>query len=486
MKPAVTHFLEPKLLFGRGREAIDPRMGMLAHGPSGLDVESGERRRIRAGAIGMYGALAQLRRFLDELSGVISPGRDAAEKPWKLEFPGLGQDGPLGFDIVLDKRAVLPISEKEEASVLASGNRKERITSAFDLYESKMADLQGLLESPVDILFFPLSQRLIDECKDPHYDTERIVYERRTMDRRRAFEPAPLFDFHNALKVAAYTHNFTCQVLRPGTLTFAGTTQDPATVAWNFAAGAYYKATGTPWKLADIDDRTCIVGISFYQEMGDGVANMRTSMAHVYVRDAESQVIRGKPFVWREEDSREPSLDEGHAEELLRDVVNFFETQRQTPPRRVVVHKSSPFTPAEVAGFNRAVPPGVQADFVHIEAKPGVRFFHKGEGYPPVRGTAITAPGGPTFLYTVGFVPALQTYMGSTVPDPIAIRTARLDTDIDQIVRDIMALTKLDWNSTEFSTREPVTLSVSRKVGEILAETVARGHKPPTSYRHFM
>jgi hypothetical protein len=49
-----------------------------------------------------------------------------------------------------------------------------------------------------------------------------------------------------------------------------------------------------------------------------------------------------------------------------------------------------------------------------------------------------------------------------------------------------MGLTKLDWNSSTFYTRTPVTIGVSRKVGKVMAEMVANKGEPPNSYKFFM
>ena len=51
----------------------------------------------------------------------------------------------------------------------------------------------------------------------------------------------------------------------------------------------------------------------------------------------------------------------------------------------------------------------------------------------------------------------------------------------------ILALTKLDWNNADFNTRMPVTISVSRKVGEILSESAMQDVNDfPTSYKYYM
>ncbi len=128
---------EPRLLFGRNRSCVDPKTGMFAHGPSGLDAEAGERRIIRAGAIGSPPALAQLRSFLDRLSYAIGVSEGPRPEPWKVEFPGLAPDGPLGFHIELDQDAVERILQGEEQKALASDSRKGRIEQAVDLYAQK-------------------------------------------------------------------------------------------------------------------------------------------------------------------------------------------------------------------------------------------------------------------------------------------------------------------------------------------------------------
>jgi hypothetical protein len=50
----------------------------------------------------------------------------------------------------------------------------------------------------------------------------------------------------------------------------------------------------------------------------------------------------------------------------------------------------------------------------------------------------------------------------------------------------MMGLTKLDWNSSTFYTRMPVTIGVSKKVGKVMAEMVASKGEPPSSYKFFM
>lgn len=105
--------------------------------------------------------------------------------------------------------------------------------------------------------------------------------------------------------------------------------------------------------------------------------------------------------------------------------------------------------------------------------------------YPVVWGTVV-CNSSEAMLFASGYVPPLGTYLGPSSPRPIHLNCQRLGTSIESICRDILSLTKLDWNSSTFNTRLPVTIGVSRKVGAVMAEMVSAGGTPPASYRFYM
>ena len=39
--------------------------------------------------------------------------------------------------------------------------------------------------------------------------------------------------------------------------------QDPATIAWNLSTTSFYKIGGKPWRLAELRDGVCYVGLVF-------------------------------------------------------------------------------------------------------------------------------------------------------------------------------------------------------------------------------
>jgi hypothetical protein len=72
------------------------------------------------------------------------------------------------------------------------------------------------------------------------------------------------------------------------------------------------------------------------------------------------------------------------------------------------------------------------------------------------------------YLWTTGFTPRLETYPGREVPTPITVNVVRGDANIETVLSDLMALTKLNFNSAVFSDGLPVTLRFADLVGEIL------------------
>lgn len=79
-----------------------------------------------------------------------------------------------------------------------------------------------------------------------------------------------------------------------------------------------------------------------------------------------------------------------------------------------------------------------------------------------------------------------RTYPGKYVPNPLMMRAQRLDTPSwDTVLRETLALTKMNWNNTQFDGGLPITMRAARQVGEILKH-VPTGALPDPRYRFYM
>jgi hypothetical protein len=483
---------EPELYFNQDKKCLDPQVGLLNFGPHG-GANTGKKEKvrisIRAGIIGTGRSIDTANAFLSRLTHRIS-ATEAHSKDYKgIDFPGLGLEGSLGFEILVDQNCVLKIDREFIRQLSVKKDRKERIRDVVAEY-CRQFDIMVQAYPKPDIIFLPLDDEMLSLCKDPRFQTQRIVYQNRDFgDNESAY--APLFDFHDHIKAQAaeQKRNFVTQFIGPKTMIFSEDRQSPAFIAWNFSVGAFYKATGTPWKLADINENTCFIGISFYREIVKNSKAVRASIAQVYLRTGESQVITGRPFEWnQQEKGRLVQLTSSQMATVVSESIKIFHEQRKKLPERLVVHKSTHFTEEEISGCMDASKSVDEVDIVHISENSGFRAYHTKHDFPVVRGTLITHENklSEAMLFTSGFVPALGSYPGASVPSPLHIRCERMDSSIETICRDILGLSKLDWNSSAFYTKLPVTISVSKKVGDILAEMVLANITPPTSYRYYM
>jgi hypothetical protein len=104
---------------------------------------------------------------------------------------------------------------------------------------------------------------------------------------------------------------------------------------------------------------------------------------------------------------------------------------------------------------------------------------------PILRGTSYIATKRLGYLWTKGFVPRLNTYPGWEVPNPLLIEIHRGEADIEQVMVDVMGLTKINFNACIFADGQPVTLKFADAVGEILTAAPVP-NLPPLPFRHYI
>ena len=179
-------------------------------------------------------------------------------------------------------------------------------------------------------------------------------------------------------------------------------------------------------------------------------------------------ILRGGEAVF-DEKNRIPHLDEKNAYILLNDSITSYNFAQSSPPMRIVVHKSSSFTNEEINGFLKALWAHRISthDFITIYSGSHIKLFRQRQ-YPPLRGTFLKLADNEGILYTRGSVGFYRTYPGLYIPNPIHIRVAVQNSSIDYLCNEILSLTKMNWNNTQFDRKLPITIQCSRSVGNIL------------------
>src|SRR5262245_50182935 len=161
------------------------------------------------------------------------------------------------------------------------------------------------------------------------------------------------------------------------------------------------------------------------------------------------------------------------AAELIEMVLEQYRKERKQVPQRVVVHKSSRYEPEERVGFEAALRGKVaRYDLLALNPSSEVRLVRTGKR-PPLRGTTFYV-GDIAYCYTSGYLPFLGRYPHGHVPSPLQVADHVGDTPIAHLLREIMVLTKMNWNSANMAGLWPITLRFLLLVGVILRVVVAR------------
>lgn len=83
-----------------------------------------------------------------------------------------------------------------------------------------------------------------------------------------------------------------------------------------------------------------------------------------------------------------------------------------------------------------------------------------------------------------GYIPWWNEFPGMHIPAPLEIGSCG-ETDIRARAEEILALTKMNWNSSDGITRFPITLLFARRVGELMCE-LSDNATPNPSYRFYI
>ena len=467
-------FHEPELEFGTGKH-IDIRFGLANHGP--FDFESARApKKIKLGIVGTPETIEGVADWLKNCRSGISAKQSELSNLFP-RFPGFGEDKMLCADFVLDTQLQRSIPQNYFDQICKGPKTDEVIQEIAQLY---LAEIEYLTEKEtVDVFvcafpfvlvqFLEREEDKSDDDAEDHNDEQGTVIIPST------------FILHDLLKATAMRFKKPTQIIRPHTyderkrlktkttLQSKRKPQDEATRAWNLYTALYYKAGGIPWRLVRNTSEltTCYIGVSFYKTLDE--SRLLTSTAQVFNERGEGIIVRGGTAQISKED-KHIHLSNENAYNLINNALQNYQKEHKNYPARVVIHKSSKHNADEIDGFEKAlqnysIQPEL-ADFVSVTHS-NTRLF-RGNYYPPLRGTFFDSEEDYFMLYTKGSVEFFRTYPGMYVPSPIRFRRDRVAATPSYLAQEILELTKMNWNSTQFDGKEPITIRCARQVGKIL------------------
>lgn len=481
MTSRVTLLDEPRLEFHHGQFLEDPHDGLSLFGPYGLDV-SAHPKNLTIGLIGTPTGVRDFTQWCKVSRGAIYPGDGFDTHLWPV-FPGF--EAAFCSDLPREPAWVneLDPDRLNESSMNKDPNKRaaalvEHYLSAIEKTQKKDEEFGVLVCVVPDIVW--------QNCRPESYvpggigdgvsKKERKLRASGQTDFFNSYDPAIYqysVDFRRQLKARSMEFGVPIQIIRESRLAANPENRPrfqspPSDVAWNLLTTMYYKAGGKPWRLAGAREGVCYIGIVF-RRTDLSIGNRTACCAGLMFLDSgDGVVFLGEYGPWYSPERNQFHLSASAAQRLLAGALKTYQDLEGKPLKEIFLHSRSTINREEFEGYKSACPSGVKLTGIRIRKDfGGLRLFREGTR-PVVRGSFLYAGPKLGYLWASGFIPRLRTYPGWETPVPLKIDIQHGEAEIEQVARDVLALTKLNYNACKFGNSEPVTIGFSDAVGEIL------------------
>lgn len=482
----INYIDEPGIMFGHGQITDDPRKGLFMFGPYSNNSVSG---LVSIGVIGPKYLTNKFKSFIEWLHSMTP----SAGKNFPM-FPGLESVYDLSINSGNVVSLEIPIEDINEA--LKYTESHIRIYYLTENYAKHLKRFQLEEHHNVNLWFvlipesvyksgFPKSTTAV-----PSNEKNRIKLHKSELGYSNQF----LFQeyneynlaysyknhFHDQLKVKLLENQIITQLLREETMnrilsTVVGDNYRSDQIlrsmtSWNLSNSIYYKVGGYPWVLSSLRKDVCYIGL-IYKNL-ENETDLRTACcgAQVFLDNGDGIVFRGNLGSWYNPERREYHLSEQEAYNLLKSTIDGYILKMNSDkyPKEVFLHSRTYFNDEEWAGFQSAV--GSETKLIGIRIRRGSNFkMFRPNRYGVLRGTCLTVDTKQAYLFTTGFIPSLGTQPSHETPNPLDISIVRGDGDPLEICKDILALTKLNYNTCNYGDGIPVTLRFADRIGAILS-----------------
>jgi hypothetical protein len=503
------HLFEPSFEFAYEQTTAHPKDGLFLYGPH---MRPKKTKEIRIGVVGTPTGINYFRSWAAQIKRRVEvPPPGKGEKKDRLHlanFPGIEEALAISFNENDFITYPIELAKIDRATRIL--NLHEAVAKAVELYVERVRRHLNNEERAIDVWVLVLPEIIFERCKPGSKRTglpmEKGDFRKKQRERSDVplldsivdhdaediFDDAP--DFHRQIKAAFLTIAPT-QLLRETTLApdefknKAGyplrRTQDRATIAWNLATGLYYKTQPLPpWKLVSARPGVCYVGL-VYKNLPNDPNDHACCAAQMFLSEGDGVVFRGANGPWQTGEF-EYHLKPEAAKSLIKKVLDTYREKHGCPPSELFIHGQTSFKDDEWHAFEDAAPPETNVVGVRIRTTGGeMKLFRDGD-YPVLRGTALILDERNAYLWTNGYVPQLDTYIGPETPNPLFVtllRSKHKMPEMKTVLGDIVGLTKINYNSCNYNDSLPVTVRFAKMVGEVLTMGSAKGtEKQPFKY----
>ena len=479
---------EPELEFRHGQRLSDPKAGLALFGPFDAD-RAGRPNSVTYGVIGTTDGVALFEAFSARIADPIistayGEGEDRKEQLLWPPFPGF----EAAFACQWPARPAWHRVLNPERLVTAA-RHNDKYQRAYDVANMYLDAVRVAKQRDENfgVIVCVVPDQVWENCRPLSRVDDGVGVAVSKKERQERRLSADLFDaykpeqydlsveFRRQLKARVMEYGIPVQIVRESTLLLREVTaQDPRSLtklsdrAWNLGSALYYKAGGKPWRLATARKGVCYVGLAFRRSEVDEAPETACCAAQMFLDSGDGVVFRGEFGPWYSMARKEYHLSATAAEQLLRGVLEAYKEGDGGPLTEVFLHSRSTISHEEFEGYKRACPDGVKLVGVRVRRdRDGLRLYRHGD-WPVLRGTVWVTGLRTAYLWASGFKPTVLSYDGWEVPAPLRIDVEHGDADIEQVARDVLGLTKLNYNTCKLGDGQPVTVGFSDAVGEIL------------------
>ncbi|HLA68112.1 MAG TPA: hypothetical protein VJN65_00275 [Bacteroidota bacterium] len=502
---------EPGLVFGHGQSLEDPRDGLALFGPLTKAAPFGI-------SYGLVGTEAGIQRFYGWLKRTRRPivHEEVSKRTLWVPFPGF--EAVFGIPIAERATCEKTISSDRLREILKEDDSYQRVYKVVNLYAQPILDFYEKADEDVNIWFILSPESVFAECRpkskveDPQ---KRVGWEAMKKRKEMAIlsregqkfifqgQEEDYFaygfdnDFRRQLKARMILKNVKdpLQIIRESTLApfdflnqlgYPERELEPdSQVAWNLLSTVFYKAGGKPWKLRGIREGVCYLGM-VYKKLEEKDRRSACCAAQMFLDSGDGVVFKGAVGPWKSTTKEDYHLDYHASKEIIERAVeaykNFYGMRED--PAEIFIHGKTYLNEEEWSGFSTVKSRGINVVGVRI-SRGNLKLFRPGR-FPVMRGTAFLETEKVGYLWSTGFIPRLRTYPYQGVPYPLRVEICQGEKDLMTVLRDILALTKLNYNSCRFSDGEPITLRFANKIGEILTAGPIEKDKAPLPFKFYI
>jgi hypothetical protein len=482
----------------------DPRDGLTLFGP----LDEGKPYGIRAGIIGTQNGIRRMKRWIERIQSPIynQPARMA-----RPPFPGFDAVFRIAWNPEPHIEIAVPQNELNDAVHL--DDKHQRVFRTVDVYARRIIEAIKEEESSVDLWFVVIPEKVYRYCRpksvveaDQRLEAESKMpanVARRTqiqplLDPQGNIDALPYHyevDFHNQLKARLLEYRTPIQIIREIKIAYTDFLNRrgrpvlnleamESAIAWNISTAVFYKAGGRPWKIGTIRDGVCYIGLVFKQDLTNPDPRSACCAAQMFLDSGDGVVFKGAVGPWHTTGRGDFHLSRHAAREVVRLAMKTYMRNKGAAPRELFLHGKVRFNDEEWIGFQEAVDSATTLVGVRIRPDGDLKLYKQTDS-AALRGLAYVRDQKTAYLWTKGYTPRLRTYPGREVPNPLLIDVCRGRADIEIVLNDIMALTKLNYNACLFADGVPVTLKFADAVGEILTAGPVKD-VPPLPFKHYI